>query len=293
MAAIFMKLLSESRAVDLITGKPMNKHFTSVISNAFGKFASKEFPPSVQKFINRGYVKLMGLDMSEFKDPADYPTLNKLFTRAFKIPRTLPEDQDALISGVDALITDAGTIKEGKAYQIKGMSYSIEKLFGDYHKEAASKLEGGEFINFYLSPKDYHRYHMSMRLKVRSLTHIPGKHYPVNFPLLRHKVDLFIENERVVIECEDKKGRTQVLVLVAALNVGQMVVTFEEKVRTNSEIREPVHYEYEDLWVERGAFYGWFEMGSTIVTFSEKGSIFPEVAINQKVRFTDVLGKVL
>ena len=271
----------------------MKKHFTSVISNVFGKFASKAFSPSVQSFINRGYVKLMGLDMSEFKDPADYPTLNKLFTRAFENPRALPEDQDALISGVDALITDAGTIKEGKAYQIKGMSYSIERLFGEYHKEAVSKVEGGEFINFYLSPKDYHRYHIPMRLKVKSLTHIPGKHYPVNFPFLRHKVDLFIENERVVIECEDEKGRTQVLVLVAALNVGQMVVTFEEKVRTNSEIREPVHYEYEDLWVERGAFYGWFEMGSTVVTFSEKGSISPEVAINQKVSFTDVLGKVL
>ncbi|GIT97958.1 phosphatidylserine decarboxylase [Sulfurovum sp. TSL1] len=271
----------------------MAKHFTSILSSAFGKFASKAFPSPIQNFINKGYVKLMGLDMSEFKEPSAYPTLNKLFTRAFETPRALPEEKDALISGVDALITDAGKIKEGKAYQIKGMSYSIEKLFGPYHQEAASMVEGGEFINFYLSPKDYHRYHMPMRLKVRSLTHIPGKHYPVNFPLLRHKVDLFIENERVVIECEDEKGRTQVLVLVAALNVGQMVVTFEEKVRTNSEIRESVHYEYEEFWVDRGEFYGWFEMGSTILTFSEKGSIFPEVAINQKVKFTDILGKVL
>jgi len=271
----------------------MTKHFTSILSSGFGKFASKEFPSSVQNFINAGYVKLMGLDMSEFREPSSYKTLNKLFTRALEIPRALPEDKDALISGVDALITDAGTITEGKAYQIKGMSYDIEKLFGEHHQEAVAKVEGGEFINFYLSPKDYHRYHIPMRLKVNSLTHIPGKHYPVNFPLLRNKHDLFIENERVVIECEDEKGRTQVLVLVAALNVGQMVVTFEEKVRTNSEIREPVHYKYEDLWVERGDFFGWFEMGSTILTFSAKGSIFPEVAINQKVKFTDVLGKVL
>jgi phosphatidylserine decarboxylase len=160
--------------------------------------------------------------------------------------------------------------------------YNIEELFGEHHRDAVSRVEGGEFINFYLSPKDYHRYHMPMRLKVNSLTHIPGKHYPVNFPLLRNKLDLFIENERVIIECEDAKGRTQVLVLVAALN----------KVRTNSEIREPVHYKYEDLWVERGDFYGWFEMGSTILTFSQKGSIVPEVAINQKVSFTDVLGKI-
>jgi phosphatidylserine decarboxylase len=220
----------------------------------------------------------MGLDMSEFREPSTYPTLNKLFTRALETPRELPEGENLFISGADALITDAGTITDGKAYQIKGMSYNIEALFGEYHKDAV--------------PKDYHRYHMPMRLKINSLTHIPGKHYPVNFPLLRNKVDLFIENERVIIEGEDEKGRMQVLVLVAALNVGQMVVTFEEKVRTNSEIREPVHYEYEDLWVERGDFYGWFEMGSTILTFSQEGSIFPEVSINQKVSFTDPLGKI-
>ena len=83
------------------------------------------------------------------------------------------------------------------------------------------------------------------------------------------------------------------LVLVGALNVGKMVVTFEESINTNSDIKEPVHYTYEDLTLERGALFGWFEMGSTIVTFSEKGSIFPEVYINQKTSFTDVLGNVL
>ncbi|PHS32853.1 MAG: phosphatidylserine decarboxylase [Sulfurovum sp.] len=271
----------------------MNKHFTLVISSQFGKFASKEFSPKIQNFINKGYVKLMGLDMSAFKEPCDYPSLNKLFTRAFERAPTLPKDKNALISGVDALITDAGTITDGKAYQIKGMSYNIEDLFGENHLEAVENVEGGEFINFYLSPKDYHRYHMPMTLKILSLTHIPGKLYPVNFPLLRNKQDLFIENERVIIECEDPQGRTQVLVLVGALNVGKMVVTFEKEIQTNSDIREPKHYKYDKLTLERGELFGWFEMGSTILTFSQKGSIFPEVAINQKVNFTDVLGKIL
>lgn len=271
----------------------MSKHFTSIISAGFGKFASKEFPSFVQNFINASYVKLMGLDMSEFRKPSTYKTLNKLFTRAFEKPRALPEDETRLISGVDALITDAGTIVEGKAYQIKGMSYEIKELFGEHHQEAAVKVDGGEFINFYLSPKDYHRYHAPMKLNILSLTHIPGKLYPVNFPLLRNKQNLFIENERVVIECEDEKGRMQVLVLVGALNVGKMVVTFEDNIRTNSDIREPQHYSYENLSLDRGELFGWFEMGSTIVTFSEKGSIFPEVAINQKVSFADILGKVV
>jgi phosphatidylserine decarboxylase len=71
-----------------------------------------------------------------------------------------------------------------------------------------------------------------------------------------------------------------------------MVVTFEERVQTNSEIREPVHYEYEDVWLDRGELFGWFEMGSTIVTFSQKGSIVPRVEINQKVKFTDPVGHI-
>ncbi|MDQ7085376.1 MAG: phosphatidylserine decarboxylase [Sulfurovum sp.] len=270
----------------------MKKHYTSLFSLGFGKFASRAFTPFIQKIINKGYVKLMGLDMSEFREPSSYLTLNKLFTRAFEKPRSISQDKSDLLSGVDALITDAGTITAGKAYQIKGMSYHIDALFGSHHQEAVGQVEGGEFINFYLSPKDYHRYHMPMDLQVCSLTHIPGKLYPVNFPLLRNKKDLFIENERVVIDGKDKEGRTHILVLVGALNVGKMRVTFEEAIQTNSDITEPQHYVYEDLWLDRGEMFGWFEMGSTILTFSQKGSIFPEVAINQKVSFGDVLGKI-
>jgi|GEM_PF-3631550 len=47
----------------------MKKHYSSVISTLFGKFASKEFSTPVQKIINHGYVKLMGLDMTDFKNP--------------------------------------------------------------------------------------------------------------------------------------------------------------------------------------------------------------------------------
>ena len=271
----------------------MRKHYTSALSELFGRFASKAFPAIFQHIVNASYVKLMGLDMREFRAPASYSTLNALFTRALETPRTLPENKNALLCGVDSLITDYGEITQGRAYQIKGMSYSIAELLGSYHQEAARELEGGQFINFYLSPKDYHRYHMPMDLKIRSLTHIPGQLYPVNFPLLRRKKDLFVENERVIIEAEDQQGRTHVLVLVGALNVGKMVVTFESNVQTNSEIREPRHYAYKDLTMKRGELFGWFEMGSTLLTFSQKGSITPEIAINQKVSYAEAIGKII
>jgi phosphatidylserine decarboxylase len=111
-------------------------------------------------------------------------------------------------------------------------------------------------------------------------------------PLLRNKMNLFIENERVVIECKDHKGKMHFLVLVGALNVGKMVVTFEEKVKTNANIYYTSHYTFSDLSLKKGEMFGWFEMGSTIVILSEKESIQTEVAINQKVFFGQKIGKI-
>jgi phosphatidylserine decarboxylase len=270
----------------------MHRHYTSLISYYFGRFAGYHFPALIQHAINLCYVKLMGVDMSRFRDPCTYKSLNALFTRPLEVEVPMPRAKSKVISGVDALITDTGEIQEGKAYQIKGMSYDIDALFGTFNEGVSKKVEGGVFVNFYLSPKDYHRYHIPFDLKILSATHIPGKLYPVNFPLLRNKKDLFIENERVVLNCEDGKGRTHVLVLVGALNVGKMVLTFEPRIKTNSDIREPQHYTYEDLYLKRGELFGWFEMGSTIVTFSQKDSFVPEVAINQKVMFGEVIGRL-
>ncbi len=265
----------------------MSRHYSSAISSIFGNFAGKAFSPSIQNIINKSYVSMMGLDMREFKKPEEYPTLNALFTRAFEIDRVIVEDENVVISPADSLVTDFGTITEGQAYQIKGMAYQIDELFGADYTDEAKVLEGGEFMNFYLSPKDYHRYHMPMDLTIKSLTHIPGKLYPVNMPLLRNKHNLFIENERVVIKCIDTRGFVHILVLVGALNVGKMVVTFEDRVKTNGDIREPKHYTYEDLMMKRGELFGWFEMGSTILIFSQKEALVPKVSIDQKVKFSE------
>ncbi|HIP42116.1 MAG TPA: phosphatidylserine decarboxylase, partial [Campylobacterales bacterium] len=250
------------------------------------------FSKPLQKIINNSYVKLMGLEMSEFKEPKEYATLNQLFTRSLQQPREINSDEKVMISPVDALVTDYGEIKEGKAYQIKGMEYDIAELFGEHHLQASTKVNGGQFVNLYLSPKDYHRYHTPDALKIKSLTHIPGKLYPVNFPLLRNKKNLFIENERVIIECEDRAGHTFIMALIGALNVGKMIITFEDAINTNSEIREPKHYTYDNLSLEKGELFGWFEMGSTILLFSEKETFIPKVTINQKVKFADPIGTI-
>jgi phosphatidylserine decarboxylase len=271
----------------------MKQHFTSALSQAFGRFASKKHNPKFQNFINNTYVRMMGLDMSEFNFVESYESLNALFTRNFVNMRTFSTDANDVISPCDSLITEWGMIEETRALQIKGMSYDVNAFLGEYIDESSKEtIRNGSFVNFYLSPRDYHRYHIPMDLQVMKAVHIPGKLYPVNIPTLKNKVDLFIENERVVLECLSTAGKRFFLVLVGALNVGQMEVAFEPKIQTNA-TKVPGVYTYEDLHLKKGDDFGCFKMGSTIIMLCEKEMCEWNVQTGMNVRFGQTIGKIV
>jgi len=275
-------------------GTPMSRrHFTSLISSLFGRLAARSFPAPLQRIINRGYVGLMGLEMEEFRDPREYASLNALFTRRLEKPRPMDPDPDVVIAPCDSLITDVGRIEKGQAYQVKGMVYETKGLLGKEYADEVGKLEGGRYANFYLSPRDYHRYHAPFDLNVESVTHIPGKLYPVNLPLLRRKANLFLENERVILSATDRRGKRHFIVLVGALNVGKMVLTFEPRIRTNGRLGRSRHYGYDfPVALKKGDLFGWFEMGSTIVILSETESLEYNLEVGQKVRFSQSIGQL-
>nr|WP_321265495.1 phosphatidylserine decarboxylase [uncultured Sulfurimonas sp.] len=270
----------------------MSKHITSAISQNFGKFANKEFSSWFQKIVNNSYVGLMGLDMSEFNSPSTYKSLNALFTRKLRQDRKYSLDAEAFISPCDSLISDCGELKKDYALQIKGMRYSSDELLGEHFSSDEKKvIHNGSFINFYLSPKDYHRYHIPINLKVLRAVHIPGKLYPVNIPSLKKRLNLFIENERVVLMCENASGKKFYMVLVGALNVGVMQVAFESKIKTNANADKPSVYEYKDLYLNKGDDFGCFEMGSTIVILCEKGMLEFENLTAKDVKYGETIAK--
>ncbi|NPA66046.1 MAG: phosphatidylserine decarboxylase [Epsilonproteobacteria bacterium] len=271
----------------------MKKHITSIISQNFGKFANKEFPKWFQDIVNKSYVSLMGLDMSEFYAPTHYKTLNALFTRHLKKPRSFSLEAEDFISPCDSLISECGKVKDDYALQIKGMRYKVNELLGEHIDDnEKKKVENGEFINFYLSPKDYHRYHIPINLKVLKAVHIPGKLYPVNFPSLKKRLNLFIENERVVLECESvKSGKKFFMVLVGALNVGVMKVSFVPELQTNADTLSPTVYELENVYLDKGDDFGCFEMGSTIVIITEEDMLELEIQAGQNVKFGQTIAK--
>jgi len=270
----------------------MSKHITSAISQTFGKFANREFPEWFQKIINNSYVSLMGLDMSEFNSPNSYKSLNALFTRKLKKDRTYSLDADDFISPCDSLVSACGKLQKDYALQIKGMRYSSDELLGEHFSDdEKSSVYDGDFINFYLSPKDYHRYHIPTNLKVLKAVHIPGKLYPVNNPSLKKRLNLFIENERVVLMCENSSGKKFFIVLVGALNVGVMQVSFESAIKTNASATSPSVYEYKDLYLNKGDDFGCFEMGSTIVILAQKDMLELKDIDNTDVKYGDTIAR--
>ncbi len=266
-------------------------HITNILSQYFGKFAKTQFPKCIQTLINGTYVKYLGLDMSEFKKAKYYKSLNALFTRELELERKIVSKKNEFISPTDSLITQCGDLKEDIALQIKGMQYSIEELLTYHCGENFSKLKDGKYMNFYLSPKDYHRYHSPFDFKIKKLIHIPGKLYPVNLKYLNKELDLFVQNERVVLEGESK-GKVFYMVFVGALNVGQMVFNFEPKVETNTDTSEIKVYEYKDLKVKKADCLGYFKMGSTVVMLWEKDFVNIENLLDKKVKYGEKIAKI-
>ncbi|EQB34489.1 phosphatidylserine decarboxylase [Sulfurimonas hongkongensis] len=270
----------------------MSKHITSAISQIFGKFANKEFSKWFQKIVNSSYVGLMGLDMQEFHTAESYKSLNALFTRKLKEDRTYSLDGDDFISPCDSLVSACGKLQKDYALQIKGMRYSSDELLGEHFSSDEKKsVYNGEFINFYLSPKDYHRYHIPTNLKVLKAVHIPGRLYPVNIPSLKKRLNLFIENERVVLMCENSSGKRFFIVLVGALNVGVMQISFESAIKTNASATESSVYEYEDLYLNKGDDFGCFEMGSTIVILAQKDMLELKDLQSKDVKYGETIAR--
>ncbi len=249
------------------------------------KIARTSFPKPIQCFINKLYVKIFNIDMSEFvpEDPCEYPTLNDLFIRHKKYIEFY-EDEDIVVSPSDSLVIADGEIENNYVYQIKGKKYSLFELIPE-----KPDLNGGYFINLYLSPRDYHRYHVPVDMEVIEATYIPGDLKPVKPGFLEKEI-VFPKNKRVVLKCRDKKDRFFYFVAVGAMIVGKIVMNFDE--RLQKDYNEITTFKYDEpVKLKKGDELGRFEFGSSILIF-----FGPEhfKYLNQKdyVEVGDILGEI-
>lgn len=257
---------------------------TKFISTCFGVIANIRFYPPLQRFINRQYIKAFRINLDEFQRLESFKSLNELFTRGLKIKREFSNDKSIIISPCDSAIMQSGLVEQGKALQIKGFSYSVNRLLGE--------RIGGQFsyVNLYLSPSDYHRYHAPCDMHVESITHFKGSLLPVNLKSLKKNHNLFVRNERVVLKARDSFGNLIFFVAVGALNVGSMIFYCESNLGESYKGSSKTFSYKESKFIKKGEELGMFKMGSTIVLF-----INADVKLlkdSGKVRFGDSLFQI-
>jgi len=256
-----------------------------LLSKIVVKLACTSFPKIIQCFINKMYVKIYNINMSEYipEDPCEYPTLKELFIRNKKFIEFY-EDEDIVVSPSDSEIIADGEIEKGYVYQIKGKKYKLTELI-----PYETKLEGGYFINLYLSPRDYHRFHAPVDMKIVKATYVPGDLKPVK-PSQLEKELVFPKNKRIVLRCKDSKERYFYFVAVGAMIVGKIVMNFDE--RLCRDYNEITTFEYENpISLKKGDEIGRFEFGSSILLFFGKEHF---KYLNQKdyVEVGDILGEI-
>jgi len=256
-----------------------------LLSSIIVKLARTPFPKFIQCFINKTYVKIYDIDMSEFtpEDPCEYKTLNDLFIRHKKYIEFY-EDEDIFVSPSDSLVLYEGEIEQNQAYQVKGKKYFLPELLAE-----DVDLSEGYFVNLYLSPRDYHRYHVPIDLQVVKATYIPGDLMPVK-PSYLEKELVYPKNKRIVLKCKDSKDRFFYFVAVGAMIVGRIIMNFDERLQRDYDEIKVFEYE-EPINLKKGDELGRFEFGSSILLF-----FGPEhfKYLNQKdyVEVGDILGEI-
>jgi phosphatidylserine decarboxylase len=242
------------------------------ISHVMGRLADLKGPaPLVQRSI-RAFVRAYDVDMKEAVVPeGGFASFDAFFTRELRsgARRADPRPQ-AVVSPADGRVEDLGPIGPDARFRVKGCDYTVAELLGS--DEEAARYQGGVFFIVYLSPRDYHRVHAPVDGRVRKLRHVDGTLLPVNAIGLRHFPKLFARNERVVTFQQTRFGEVAT-VMVGAIGVGRISVSFDARVVTNS--GQPVaSFDYGESGplLKRADELGRFHLGSTAVVLLGPGA---------------------
>lgn len=200
------------------------------------------------------YAKVYEINQDEMeKSLRYYKTLQQLFIRKLKADaRPIDETPNSIISPVDAVIEEIGTISEQKNIVVKGKTYSISEMLGS--EAIAEKYLNGLFIILYLSPSHYHRIHSPISGVITRQWALGKRSYPVNRLGLKYGKKPLSKNYRMITEISDGGKH------LAVVKVGAMFVNSIELTHPNEHLI-------------KGQEMAYFSFGSTVVLLFEKDSV--------------------
>lgn len=245
----------------------------SFLSLIMGLIARIYIPKFLRPLVIGKFIKMYKINTAEAeKDYTEYSSLSDFFIRKLK-PGIRPVADSWAVAPADSELTMQGRISQNQIIYAKGMSFTLKEFL--YDNEASGKFGNGQFYTYYLCPADYHRVHSPVSGIIKRVVHVPGKLWPVNNWAVKNIQKLFAVNERVIVEIETNLGPVAV-VFVAATNVGQIELAFDQSLKTNQflQSKEPRVLTYsEKKEIKKGDELGLFKMGSTIIV------VYPHVIV--------------
>ncbi len=270
----------------------------TAMSRFAGRLAGLRLPAAAQRWEIHAFARAVGVDLSEVDRPiSSFATLQEFFTRPLREgARPVDAAPRSVVAPCDGMWGASGRVSRGRIGQVKGRTYTAAALLGD--AALAAQYEGGSYATFYLAPRDYHRFHTPCALRVESVDHIPGTLWPVNRAGLEGIVNLFARNERLVAHCSIPTASgsgSLCMVAVGAVMVGKIRLSFDD-LTTNVPIEPGAkrRRRYEPpVSLDKGAEWGWFEFGSSIVVLASPGTLLlDERAPGTRLRLGEKIGEL-
>ncbi|ARJ37955.1 phosphatidylserine decarboxylase [Sporosarcina sp. P21c] len=226
----------------------------------------------ISKPLIKPFASFYHIQVDEAEYPIDqYTSLNSFFTRSLQAgSRPIDSHPKNLISPVDGVLSDSGSIDTQQQFIVKDKTYSLHSLLGD--SEKAARYTNGYYYLFYLSPRHYHHFHYPISGTLMNRYALGSTSYPVNDVGIRMRNDVFSSNHRVISELSTDFGHVAI-VKVGALNVNSVRIA-------NSETA-----------CVKGQDFGHFAFGSTVILFVEQNNAFsPEEMPFTEVQVGDRIG---
>lgn len=256
------------------------------LSRWVGRLAEIRFPSWLLNSFIKVFIKAYRIPMQEVAAES-FHTFNEFFVRPLRPEcRPVNSEHNSLVSPVDGIVANWGTMNENTLLQAKGISYSLQNFV--INPDYSLMFAGGDYITLYLSPRHYHRIHTPVDGYIEELYYIPGQLYPVNQFSVNHIPGVFTLNERLITILYNADLGHVAIVKVGATIVGKIAVIYDTV--TSNQLRSPVHRHYQDLFIEKGKELGRFLMGSTVILLLEKGKVaFTRLTSGQEIRWGELI----
>lgn len=228
----------------------VKKKFFSKVYGIFcdSKISKKKIPSFISDF---------GIDISICEKKLEqFESFNDFFIRKLtNEARPIDSVVGSLISPGDGKLVAYDNIDLNKLVQIKGYTYSLNKLINN--PSIVSKFSEGTCLILRLSPTDCHRFHFIDNGVCEETKKIKGDYYSVNPIALKAVTELFCKNKREWSIFRSDNFGDVLCIEVGATCVGSIIQTYVQRKR-----------------VKKGDEKGYFKFGgSTIILFFEKGIV--------------------